>query len=61
MASLKGIGPVTHSKYSNEVWLGVLDADTLIVHGNESFGKYVEIVDRKTGKTVGHKVFKDEK
>jgi len=58
---LKGIGPVGHSKYRNEVRMGVLDDDTLVVYGDEAYGKYIEILDRKTGKTVGHKVFKEEK
>lgn len=58
---LKGVGPVDHSKYRNEVRMGLLDADAVVVYGHESDGKYVEILDLKTGKTVGHKVFKEEK
>lgn len=59
--SLKGIGRVNHFGYSNSVRLEVFDDDTLRVFGKESLGRYVEIVNRGTGKTVGHKVFKDEK
>jgi hypothetical protein len=55
---LKAIGPVNHSKYRNQVWIEPLDEVTVIVFGNEAYGKYIEIVDRTTGKTVGHKVFK---
>jgi hypothetical protein len=60
-ADLKGLGPITHFKYRNEVRLEVLDDDTLRVFGKESFGRYVEIVSRTTGKTVGHKVFAETK
>lgn len=54
---LKAIGPVNHSKYRNQVWIEPLDEATVIVFGNEAAGQYVEIVDRNTGKTVGHKVY----
>lgn len=60
-ADLKGLGGIDHSKYRNEVRMEVLDGDTLRVFGKESAGKYVEFVDRGSGKTVGHKVFKEEK
>jgi hypothetical protein len=59
-AELKGIGPVSHSKYFNDVRLEPVNNEVLAVYGKESFGRYVEIVDRKTGKTVGHKVFAKE-
>lgn len=58
---LKGLGPIDHSKYRNEVRMKVLDDYTLKVFGKESAGRYLEIVDRTTGKTVGHKLFEDEK
>jgi outer membrane protein assembly factor BamB len=54
--SLKGIGLVSHFAYRNYLNMEA-DADTITVFGNESFGKYVEILDTKTGKTVGHKKF----
>ena len=59
--ALKGLGPIDHSKYRNDVRLEVLDDDTVQVFGKESSGRYVEVVDRGTGKTVGHKVFAEEK
>jgi hypothetical protein len=59
-ADLKGLGPISHSKYRNAVILDIKEG-ALRVLGNESSGKYVEFVDMKTGKTVGHRVFKDEK
>ena len=57
---LQGLGPIKHFKYRNTVALDIKEG-TLRVLGNESSGKYVEFVDMKTGKTVGHRIFKDEK
>lgn len=57
---LKGIGLVMHFAYSNYLNMEA-DAGTITVFGNESFGRYVEILDTKTGKTVGHKKFLKEK
>lgn len=57
LAALKGIGPQSHSKYRNVVWFDVKD-DVITVQGEESHGKYVEIVDRKTGKTLANDVRK---
>lgn len=57
---LKGIGPVSHFAYSNYLNLEA-DGDTVTVFGNEASGKYVEILDAKTGKTVGHKKFPEDK
>jgi hypothetical protein len=56
---LKGLGPIAHFRYSNRVTLD-LDGTALRVYGKESAGRYVEYVDRKTGKTVGHKQFPRE-
>ena len=53
---LKGIGPISHFKYSNHVAL-TFSGDAVKVTGHEAAGNYVEFVDLKTGKTVGHKVF----
>ena len=55
-AGLKGLGPIGHSRYSNAVNLG-LDKQAVCVRGRESAGRYIEYVDLKTGKTVGHKVY----
>jgi len=55
---LHGIGPVTHFRYSNLVTLEIINNDAVQVFGNESFGQYLEIVDLKTGKTVGHRKYK---
>lgn len=58
---LKGLGGIDHSKYRNEVRLEVLDDDTLRVFGKESAGRYMEIISRADGKTVGHRVFAEKK
>jgi hypothetical protein len=55
---LKGLGPIAHFRYHNEVVVE-LDKEVIRVWGKESAGNYFEIVDRKTGKTVGHRVFRD--
>jgi hypothetical protein len=55
-AKLKGLGPIGHSRYQNAVNLD-LDTQAVCVRGNESAGRYIEYVDLKTGKTVGHKVY----
>jgi hypothetical protein len=58
-SGLQGLGPIAHTRYRNSVTLEPTD-DALLVHGQESAGNYVEYVDKKSGKTVGHKVFKDK-
>ena len=55
--ALKGLRPLPHSEYQNEVALDQ-DRGALRVRAVESQGKYLEYVDLKTGKTVGHRVFK---
>jgi hypothetical protein len=56
---LKGLGPIAHFAYHNAVTLDV-DGQAVCVRGKESLGRYIEYVDRKTGKTVGHKVYPKE-
>ena len=56
--ALKGLGPIPHSRYANAVILEFIDNATVRVLGNESAGKYLEIVDINTGKTVGHRIYK---
>jgi hypothetical protein len=53
---LTGLGGVDHSKYHNAVNLD-LEKYAVCVRGKESYGNYIEFVDLKTGKTVGHKVY----
>jgi hypothetical protein len=59
---LEGIGPIDHSRYTNQVIVqmapgSILAPRTILVRGNEAAGKYIEYVDTKTHKTVGHKIF----
>jgi hypothetical protein len=56
--ALKGLGPIAHFRYSNSVNLEIIKNDVVRVFGNESAGQYLEIVDLKTGKTVGHRQYK---
>jgi hypothetical protein len=53
---LKGLGGIAHSKYRNAVNLS-LEKYAVCVRGQESAGNYIEFVDLKSGKTVGHKVY----
>ena len=55
-AQLQGLGGVDHSKYHNAVNLG-LEKYAVCVRGKESYGNYIEYVDLRSGKTVGHKVY----
>jgi len=54
--NLNGLGPIKHSGYSNRV---SLEADHLLitVRGKESMGRYIEFLDPKTGKIVGHRIY----
>jgi hypothetical protein len=53
---LKAVKIAAHSGYSNLINLSALE-DVVVVHGKESYGNYVEIVDLKTGKTLAHRVY----
>jgi hypothetical protein len=54
---LKGLGPIRHFRYSNSVNLTIINNNAVEVFGKESAGQYLEIVDLKTGKTVGHRTY----
>jgi hypothetical protein len=54
---LKGLGPIGQSEDPNRVWMEPVADGVLAVYGRESGGRYVELVDLTTGRTVGHKVF----
>lgn len=56
---LTGLGPIAHSKYRNQVNIET-DGTAVTIWGKEAGSRYVEILDGKTGKMVGHKVFKAE-
>src|SRR5262249_34252121 len=46
---VKGLGPVSHSKYFNHVTLR-LDQGLVVVSGDEAQGRYLEAFDPETGK-----------
>jgi hypothetical protein len=53
--SVRPIGFVSHSTYSNAM---ILEANTEVVwvRGNEGGGRYIEVKDIASGKTVGHRI-----
>lgn len=55
---LLAVGLWEHSKYLNEMNLQS-DGRTLTVFGKESCGRYVEIKDAATGRTLGHHAYDD--
>jgi len=56
--SLQGVGLVTHSDYRN--WGVNLEVDdqAVMVQGHEQGGDYIEYLEVKSGKTLGHRRFK---
>lgn len=53
---LYGAGPITHSRYRNEVQLRVVDG-RLHVLGWETAERYLEVLDAASGQTVGYRAF----
>lgn len=53
---LKGLGGIRHSAYRNRIDFAVRE-DVVVIWGNESQGRYVEIKSLNTGETIGHKLF----
>ena len=51
---LEGIGPTDHTEYVNLVNIET-DGKRIVVNGNEGNGRYVEVLDIKTGKTLANK------
>jgi hypothetical protein len=58
-ARLQGLGPIAHKDYRNAVNLD-LEKYAVCVRGQECLGNYIEFVDLRSGKTVGHKVYARE-
>lgn len=48
---VRGLGPVAHSKYSNQVKLQMLRG-ALVLYGNESAGRYIEVFDPASGRML---------
>jgi hypothetical protein len=63
---LNALPLATHSSYSNEVTMGLsnltgteMEGEGIVsVTGHESYGDYIEILDRETGKILAHKVYR---
>lgn len=52
---LEALGPVGHSQYLNRVQLSFQPDHGLVVYGNESGGKYIEVVDPATGRSLSNR------
>ena len=55
---LKGIGLIEHSKYRNRINIEI-NSEVITVIGKEASGDYIEIVDRKTGKTIANRRYQE--
>lgn len=51
--AVRGLGPVSHSKYSNAIQLG-RDNNNLVIYGRETAGRYVEVRDGASGRLLGN-------
>ena len=54
---LKGLGPIAHSEYWNQIYLEHSNG-RVVVFGNEARGQYIEAVDPDTGKTISNQTGK---
>jgi len=53
-AGVHGLGPVAHSIYQNEVHVAA-DSARVILLGREMAGQYIEVLDGRTGRTLGNR------
>lgn len=51
------IGPIGHSRYGNDVRVAV-EGERVVVHGDESAGRYVGVLDPRLGRLLGYEVFR---
>jgi hypothetical protein len=54
---LKSAQCFMHFAYCNRVTLD-LSSDAVTVTGSESYGDYVEVLDRRTGKSIAHRIYR---
>jgi hypothetical protein len=63
-----GIPPQSHSAYGNEAYItlsrprevpGEERGDSIILRGRESYGDYMTVLDRRTGKILANRVFRE--
>lgn len=59
LSRLKGVKVDFWSLYRNAVTIAT-SGNAIVVQGNEAAGRYVEYLDMASGKTVGHKVFRED-
>lgn len=52
------IGSIGHSRYGNEVGLALFSEGIVRVHGHESGGDYVGVLDVRAGRLLGHEVWR---
>jgi uncharacterized protein (DUF1810 family) len=65
-AKLSALGPVSHFAYRNQVTmelssfaeLGKEGEGAIKIVGRESYGDYIEVLDRATGKVLAHKIYR---
>jgi hypothetical protein len=53
---LQGLGGVEHSAYHALMTIDASD-EAVTIWGDESYGRYLEFKDPRTGETIGHRVF----
>ena len=53
---MHGLGPIKHSGYSNQVAMEA-DHQLITVRGKESMGRYIEFLDPRTGRILGHRIY----
>ncbi len=49
---------VEHSKYSNSLYIDLFD-EKIVIMGNESYGRYIQVIDLNTGKNLFFKMEND--
>ncbi len=58
---LRALGDIFHGKYFNRVNMSWEPHGLLVIYGEESAGRYIELVDSKSGNTVANRVLSSEK
>ena len=52
------LGPVARSEYSNEVEFAI-HSGNVVVYGKEAAGRYVEVLDTRTGQSMSSQIFRE--
>jgi hypothetical protein len=56
-SKVHGLGPIAHSKYSNQVSIST-DGPVIIILGDEAAGRYIEFLHRVSGRILANRVYK---